>query len=748
MPSFTFEGFTIGEQVTLSVEQDGRVASGAVANWGQATPSTMTGSLEILKQHAAAVPAPASVWFEAVNIAGFDVNGGPGPGAVYDPSFDRITYIWTVSGGNAITYTAPELPTAWRDGKIAYGKKVALFFPEPDTTYTVTCWAIDQSGNIGQAVTNFTTSNANQDYPTIRTLCLDPSGAFSGAPAGAQNFTTVSAVQSAVNNATAPCRLLIARGQDIDGFRIDGRGGNLRYIGAFGTGDRPILRATHTSGGMFFFTNGQSPYLTITDCDCRGEWNAATETGHPSGNPMAFERSAMLHLSIWNCRFDGFGLTLLTLNDTSAWIAMLGNTEITNWQDYGMFLPSTPQSRIAYVGCDIAQHDEALNDVLGHRLGLMNQQGPVRATGFGTLYIGASSFLSRGGWAGGIDQSAIRLNSEGNSGTEAIVERSVLEGGGNVLSVAGDSSSNPGNYLFDKVLILNGGGKTGTFGTINFGGTTFRNTLFAFLNVPDADDFAIQQCLDLRGQNATAASLAAEFKLYNCTSLNLRNAANDGGDNPRLYGTVNFTELTDEGNVVHGPDLDTPVTANSVSLTATLPGFTPRYRGIRQNFPFETGTLSANIGSGAHFTLPYPSGTNQAYWQGLPAGDNFHAMRMGNTTHYAAFDSGFSVSYEASHVRITNTSGTTWNSGSNWTLRLDRKSQLPGVDANFGNPSTEIPAPLPVLGSDLFANGDLGMIAYDDFLTEVRPGPGGADHRGQTRPGSGNAQGAFSKAQI
>ena len=91
MPSFTFKGFTAGSQVALSAKQGAASDSGAVPTWGQ---GSLSASLDILKIEAVTVPAPAFVWFEAINLAGFDVSGGPGPGEIYDPSFDGITFVW------------------------------------------------------------------------------------------------------------------------------------------------------------------------------------------------------------------------------------------------------------------------------------------------------------------------------------------------------------------------------------------------------------------------------------------------------------------------------------------------------------------------------------------------------------------------------------------------------------------------------------------------------------------------------
>lgn len=743
MPSFTFKGFTTGSPVAISASQGGYNASRSVATWGE---NTVTGSLEILQIEAQAVPAPTAVWFEAINLSGFDVAGGPGPGQVYDPSFDGITYVWTVEGQSAQSFEVPNLVTGWDNARIAYGKKVAFFFDQPNTTYTIRCWAIDRSGNRGEATTVFVTQSADSLYPGAATICLDPSGSFAGAPAGAQLVTSVSAMQSAIWGATSSRRVLIARGQDIPNFVLNETNGrHVRHVGAFGSGNRPILRSNgvHT---MLDFYRTAATHLTIECLDCRGLWDATTETGRPSDLFRPFQ-SSLQNVSIWDCNIDGFAMLNTTLNDTATFVAAVGKTRITNWNGYGVFIADTI-GKFAFVGCDVAQHVQALNHSQTERNGMVNEQGPLRIESYDAIYIGASSFMSRAGWSGGNDQPCLRLNSNSREGAQTILDRVTCEAGGAVISLSasnGNILEKQGNHLLDKVLIVAGGGKTGyEMMFAHYGGTTLRNVVFVMPNTPNYHGIGFHNCLQLLPFQNDSANLAAPLKFYNCTSLNLRSSANDFGDNPQLTGTSDFSDYTFENNIVHGSTLDTPVTANAVTTNGASV-FIPRYLGVRPNFPFETGTLGGSIGSGGSFTLPYPGGTNQAYWTAIQAIDNRHMMKMGNSVYYAAYDGGFAVTYETGQVRITNTSGSTWMGGSAWTLRLDRKSHLPAMDTTWGNPPT-LPLAVPVAGSAITQGNDTsgsGLWAYDDFLGKVRPAPeGGVDHTGAARPTTGRAQGA------
>ncbi|MEM9636053.1 MAG: hypothetical protein AAGA94_00275 [Pseudomonadota bacterium] len=762
MPAFTFKGFTTGDPVALSVLQGAITVPASVAAWGDSVLETFEGTFEITATTAETIPAPTAVWFEASDPQGFDVAEVPGPG---DPSFDGITYVWTVErAGPGADETAhgdfagvPHLIDGWDNARIAYGKKVAFFLDEPDTTYNVRCWAIDQSGNrgIGTRASGeeglvITTANADDLYAGSATICLDPSGAFADAPLGAQQVTGVSALQSAIWGASGPSRVLIARGQDIADFALnDTGGGNIRYVGAFGSGPRPILRSNGISTMLDFYETS-APQLTITGLDCRGAWDATTETGRPLDAIRPF-RSALQSLAIWECGFDGFSMVNPTLNDTDFYVAAIGKTRITNWQDYGIYTAASPHAHYALIGCDIAQHMDAINHSQTERNGMLNQQGPVRIAGYKAMYIGASSFLSRGGWSGGNDQPCLRLNSVGLTECDTVVDRATFEAGSVVIYLTGANAGvaeQPGNHLFDKALVLAGGGKTGREMVFaNFGGSTFRNVICAMLDAPSFHGIAFNNCLDFTPDQNGSANLTTPVKVYNCTSLNTRSAAHDFGDSPALAGPSDFSDYTYENNVVHAPTLDTPVPANAVTMTGASV-FAPRYRGIRPNFDFEQGTLADHVGMGSSFTLPYPSGTDQAYWQAIAGLDTLHMMRMDNKVLYAAYDGSFTVAFEAGQVRITNTSRSAWAGGSAWKLRLDRKSQLPAMNTTYGNPVT-LSLPVPVPGSNIASGHDgpgSGVWAYDDFLGAPRPftrsGQPQTDHTGTLRPTAGRAQGA------
>jgi hypothetical protein len=153
MPSFKFRGFTSASLVALTVAQGAQSVS-ASTTWGlaQATPNA---SFTIqLVDGCTDVVAPYGAVLRATGFTGFAVSEPAGNDNVYDPTQHKITFIWDFDDPGYAPVTTPNVPEAWRNLNLAYGKQVAHVWHTPGS-YTVTCLAFDAQGNWGTASYTF-----------------------------------------------------------------------------------------------------------------------------------------------------------------------------------------------------------------------------------------------------------------------------------------------------------------------------------------------------------------------------------------------------------------------------------------------------------------------------------------------------------------------------------------------------------------------------------------------------------------
>jgi hypothetical protein len=664
MPTFRFRGFTTASAVALSVAQGAQTAS-ASTTWGtaQATPNA---SFTIqLVDGCTDVVAPYGAVFRATGLTGFNVSEPSGDTNVYDPTQHRITFIWDFDDPGYTPATVPNIPTAWRNANLAYGKQVAHVWNTPGS-YTVSCFAFDTAGNWGTATYTFAQGgnspvigDPSLVFSTNKTICVSQAGDFTDAPVASTKVTSIAAARAAMQSlwgsGQRSMRLLIRAGETFTdtGLAGDLSGGgdpgnprdNLKglYIGVFGAGPRPVFRKTLPGSPDFisFPDRADCRQLVVADIDFRGNWSAATETGSDlgAGSTLYTAGFNLFH----RCRFDGFG-SAPSDHDMPRPI-VFSDTEITNWGNYGAYCDSR---FFVFLGCDVHQDEDALNgigqDVGGQQITeLGNRHGPFRSgsRGYDSIFSG-TSFFSRNGWfpSGGgttaqqsFEQACIRFMqhfiAEGTNlrRHHHVWDRCSFEGGDAVAAVGPSVppnnfiETNSKNMVIDKCLFVGTAATYSSLLGISLSGVTIRNSVFYRHNV--AITYSNQPGSEIGvgfSSNGTMTGVGP-VEIYNNTIIvETPNSSLAPGYQP-ISAQAGHT-YTIENNVVRVVNRAALAGAQFLPLgTSPVPGFVSRYKGARWNFrpvviavgtarANETGT-SADVAPGQWVSIPYPNQTGQ-----------------------------------------------------------------------------------------------------------------------------------------
>jgi hypothetical protein len=385
---------------------------------------------------------------------------------------------------------------------------------------------------------------------------------------------------------------------------------------------------------------------------------------------------------------------------------------------------------------------------------LGNSNGPFRCGHCTQAFWSCSSVFSNTGWSSNnmsgrspagrpstAQQSAIRAQSDQGGGYNAAVpilwnmDRLVLEGGINVMSLTSDANAYPGNYVIDKLIVL-GNAQLNDVHIRLTGGTTLRNALLWTPNVPATHD-APNVFLNTSANSNFANNVNRPVRIYGVTCYSARTSANaqfSGGGNSNYTqlgagAAPLFANLVAENNLIHCPAQSAPLVASAPVQMVAIPGLTTLYRGPRWNYPTLSQTLAANVPNGGTITFAYPNdtgqhptgrATNQAYFQ-TPPGLNQHLMSgVGGITPALRSARGqFSVTFGPTNITVTNTSGVAWTAGQTAHLLLDRRNDIGPNLAIFASPAV-VEVPQPLAGSPAIAAATAGLVPIDDLFARRR----------------------------
>lgn len=735
MPAFTFNGFSLGSLVSVSALQSGQNAANSVVSWGQSSAMT---DIDIQVTTAPNIVAPAPVWLEAVGLSGFDVGGGPAQGETYDPSFHEITFVWTVEGAPLAPYAAPEnMVLGWNNANVAYGKRVGFCLTEA-RSYTINLWAVDASGTTGVASTTITVESPDSHYTEANTVVFASDGDFSGAPAG-MRVSNQALLEGVLETRFNPTRLSIKGGEVLSDFALRVNSGRLTHVDTWDGTEATLRAAPDNDIAMLRWTGTGETQITLQNLSFVGNWDATEELGVTNDgfawNQLEADDPA---ICIHKCRLSGgYAINPSQGNSTSGDAKiMIADCVSTNWRGYGIYCQNVRGGKLYVLGCRLAQDPDALNGGTKNS-SFYNINSGFRDEDCRDIYMACTDVFNITGWSGQyINQNpSLRFGGNGSANTSVVVDRVVCEGGYNVVRVTGESggvTDHPANILFDRALLV---GTARTFGPlvrVHRGGFTARNCIGYMPDVPLWGPNTPATMFDFETDNPGPGNTIAPVAIYNNTLLSLF----PGSNMSMASHSGAFTNYTEENNVTHVPNSSDPAVAHQPingSMAQPIPGVTLRYRGVRYNYEHQTGAFSGSVPDGGSFTVPYsqigrqdpfghgPSGaTYQAYWQATAGIDVRHMIRTGDGLFHAE-NGQFTVVFEGSEVRITNTSGQGWSG--NWYLRLDRasrrESEIPllGAHANYPN---MVPEPRPSGNSSAIDTAVLGYRAYHDFYRTAR----------------------------
>jgi hypothetical protein len=744
-----------------------------------ATAGTAVG-IEV--RHAPVMVAPAQVWLRATGHAGlaaFEESG-----SVYDGAHHEYYHEWTIRGAPLPAWTKPQnMPAAWNNPNRACGREVAFLLPAAGD-YVIDLVVRDRHGNRAVAATGRLTVVApDSHFPVRSRIYVDPDGDFTGVPAGARTAVTMQDLADRLAAARgAPSWVLLRGGKTHDmgtyaaGTRDNGwmaltKDRRFAMLSSFGGGRARVVPATAGNRiqghGMFeIWGRPVTDFLTFTGLDFVGGWDPSVERGN-QGNAAAIGsldaklRNSFVTIHDVDCSGLDKGLHLAASARQGANPdnrMMVTNCFITNWRDYGIFAWNQ-QCRFAMVGNRITQHVDALHG--GPKSdGLVNNHGPVRFQEAAYVYFAQNDVFSRTGWSPIgrklADQPCLRLVVDPREGQAATVERNVMEGGYHIVNLNDQGPSYPSsppphqpivpfNVVFSDNILIGTAKNLGTAMEVWRSGLTVRNNLFV---MPDVALVQAQgaPCLKLGGQKNAVVSpdnASNPIVVHSNTCLNLLGEPNAGGKAWEFLENVDdyFTSLTAENNLVHRPHMARAETAFApVDVATALEGITPRFRGERYGYrPTDPIIPAGDVPHGGSFAVPYSAilkvlqdqtpvagggATDQAYWLAIAATDTRHSLHLRRQRQRLHAELGhFTVSFDATGVTVTNTSGYTWKADAEgFRLSLDRTSLIPAMDTTYASPAT-IPLPRPLAGSPAIGGATMGRVTPADALQADRADP-------------------------
>jgi len=676
------------------------------------------------EQSSSNVIAPGAVELEATAWAGFDSSAPSGND--YDERLHNIEYFWSITGPGDFSarsdLNVPSSPAVFRDLSKQRGPHV-LFPVTTAGSYTWTLFAVEMtSGKTTTETGSFTAVSEASAFPTTQTICYSPDNNFTDAPSGSQQITTLAALNTAIDAATSPFRILLRRGETYAGsdmaLTIPSDFPNFRS-GTYQSGADPVVSAPFT-GSFFEYPSGSTgqKHVWVGPLSWEGRWDSANERGYVDDVKAVDCNGATGTLVMYGVTTDGI---------TNPWNASLAADSLvayvscsaTNWSGFGMLNGTSGNNtnrRLAFIGSALFDPAGTVDGDFGRKgsgeyegglcHGAPSNGWAIRIANYPTIILQHCEMVNTKGYLSDtypFHQPVFRANTDNLSGIFNSIAYCVFEGGTDIIALNGVDGTVQ-NILVDSNLFV-ASGATQSFIKTGPTGLTFRNNMFLCFTTR-------QVHTSVNGPNVLARSNdTSNVPVWHFNNTSFLNR--DEFYSETILWT-NYVNATSENNIKRD-SADTDITLE------TIAGYTPRYDGLKPGFPIIPHTLGSTWTNTGTFTISYPDSgtyynetTNQAYWTPIAGTDTQHVIKLNDGSYLYAADGDFSVSYDASVITFTNNTGGDISAQA-ISIKLDRASKLT-VDTRFASDASgSLGWPKIASGSEASFEISTGLESYRDL---------------------------------
>lgn len=677
--------------------------------------------------------APCFVWFELSGFTGFDPLEVLSLRA-YNPAFHQLGIVGDFDDPGTFlnTYNKPDFFT---NRNIGFKNKQCHVY-ETAGTYTATFRVQDINGAWKRKTVEIVVADPDTVYSGNRTICVSQVGDFTGAPAGSNNVTSLSAAQSALAALGQTGRILLRRGETFAGkLDVDDPMVNFR-LGSFGdaedpipvmTGPTSIAPGANSAGCIEWRTGNGVDDSIVYGIRFQGDWDATKETGDPRLTPALMNthntQDGWKSL-FYQCEMDGISSFSPATGADIGYTSVVYDCSVDNFRDYAIRVGGqvyNEDGRFAVIGSSLTAAEHACQG--GHgKIGLGNDHGGFRYSDIRNVICLFNYIFSASSWAGAGVQPTLRF-AQGGNGTPVgdynlIAYGNVAEGGGTVGGIDGQNDGAPeypGNAWVAMNYMMNDWDTRNMFG-IAYGGTSFECNVMLFADIPEGPSFdANNAFLYFTLTNSQTGNADSPVRCDHNTFINLKT-----GETPvQFLSSANFNNFSATNNAHYAPDES--IIDDTISLTSPS-WFVPRNKGRRLGPEKVLDTLASDVANGQTVDMAYPSGTSAADFS--PSGR--HTVLIDGSDYYFSHRGECSLSFGGSVITITNTSGDTWSSGQAIRIGLDQDTLA--TDTSLATPTDAFKEGVPIAGSDVIDDASAGSYAFFDidFLHRNSPTSRGA----------------------